>query len=58
MANRTFEEMIEHDSREVIMHAVKGMIPKNKLGNKSLTRLRVFKDDKHDFEDKINKENK
>jgi hypothetical protein len=55
---RTFEEMMEKDSREVIMHAVKGMVPKNKLANKSLTRLRIFKDEKHDFEDKIKKETK
>lgn len=55
---RTFEEMMEIDSREVIMNAVKGMVPKNKLANKSLTRLRVFKDENHDFEDKLKKETK
>lgn len=53
---RTFEEMIEKDSRDVIMHAVKGMIPKNKLGERSLTRLRVFKDENHTFGDKIKAE--
>ncbi|MDA3815497.1 MAG: 50S ribosomal protein L13 [Patescibacteria group bacterium] len=53
---RTFEEMMEIDSREVIMNAVKGMVPKNKLGKNSLTRLRVFKDEKHDFENEVTKE--
>lgn len=46
---RTFEEMMEKDSREVITHAVKGMMPKNKLSTKALTRLRVFKDDQHNY---------
>lgn len=55
---RTFEEMMEKDSREVIMHAVKGMIPKNKLGTDSLTRLRIFKDAEHPYQGNIEKEAK
>lgn len=31
----------------VIMHAVKGMLPKNKLGAKLLKKLKVYADDKH-----------
>ena len=31
----------------LIMHAVKGMIPKNRLGDRMLTKLKVFKGDKH-----------
>lgn len=31
----------------LIMHAVKGMIPKNRLGDKLLTKLKVYKGDKH-----------
>jgi large subunit ribosomal protein L13 len=52
---KTFEEMIEDDSRKVIEKAVRGMIPRNKLGKASLKRLRIFKDDQHPYEDKIKK---
>ena len=31
----------------LITHAVKGMIPKNRLGDVLLTKLKVFKGDKH-----------
>ena len=32
---------------ELIHHAVKGMIPKNRLGRQLLTKLKVYKGDKH-----------
>jgi large subunit ribosomal protein L13 len=44
---KTFAELKEEDSREIIIKAVKGMLPKNKLSRKALTRLRVFKDENH-----------
>ena len=34
----------------LIMHAVKGMIPKNRLGAQLLTKLKVFKGPKHNHE--------
>ncbi|MEI9862993.1 MAG: 50S ribosomal protein L13 [Limisphaerales bacterium] len=34
-------------ARILITHAVKGMIPKNRLGSQLLTKLKVFKGDKH-----------
>ena len=34
----------------LIEHAVKGMIPKNRLGAQLLTKLKVFKGPKHDHE--------
>ena len=41
------EEVIEKDPARVIVSAVKGMLPKNKLAVERLKRLRVFADDKH-----------
>jgi large subunit ribosomal protein L13 len=32
---------------KLILHAVKGMIPKNRLGDQLLTKLKVFKGPKH-----------
>lgn len=51
----TLGEMLKKDSREVIIHGVSGMLPKNKLRDIRLTRLKVFKDDKHSYSDKITK---
>jgi large subunit ribosomal protein L13 len=51
----TFEERMEKDSTKVIFDAVKGMLPKNKLSREALKRLRVYKDDKHEFENKLSK---
>ena len=51
----TFEEMMQTDSTKVIFHAVKGMMPKNKLTSEAMKRLRVFKDEKHPHEGQISK---
>ena len=32
---------------QLITHAVKGMVPKNRLGRKLMTKLKVYKGDKH-----------
>jgi large subunit ribosomal protein L13 len=39
--------MLKKHPERVIKLAVKGMLPKNKLGSRMLKRLRVYKDDKH-----------
>jgi len=43
----SFEKQIAKDSRKVIMSAVKGMLPKNKLSSAMLTRLLVYKNEEH-----------
>lgn len=44
------EEMLEHNPEFVIENAVKGMLPKNKLGNKLMTNLRVYAGPVHEQE--------
>ena len=39
---RTFNEMIERRPEEVIRIAVKGMLPRNRLARKQLTKLKVY----------------
>lgn len=39
---KTVEEALETDPTFLVMNAVKGMLPKNKLGRKLLTNLRVY----------------
>ncbi len=52
----TFEEQLKKDSRKIIFSAVKNMLPKNKLRDMRLNRLKVFKDDQHIYQDKLKKE--
>ena len=42
------KDKIAADSRKVIEEAVYGMLPKNKLRDKMMKRLKVYKDEKHD----------
>lgn len=41
--------------QEIIRHAVSGMLPKNKLRDRRLTRLFVFPSEKHNLESKFKK---
>lgn len=54
---RTFslEELLKRDARRVIQRGVYGMLPKNKLRDIRMTRLKVFVDDKHTHADKLTK---
>ena len=44
---RSFEEQMERDPRAVIRYAVKGMLPKNRLGRKLISRLKVYAGPEH-----------
>jgi len=44
----TVEKLRAKHPEEIITRAVKGMIPKNRLGRVLLTKLKVFKGPKHD----------
>ena len=46
----TVEQVREKNPEFLIEHAVKGMIPKNRLGRVLLTKLKVFKGPKHNHE--------
>jgi len=41
------KDMMATKSDQVIYEAVKGMVPKNRLGKASMTRLRIFKNAEH-----------
>jgi large subunit ribosomal protein L13 len=47
---RTVEQVRASQPEKLIEHAVKGMIPKNRLGRVLLTKLKVFKGPKHDHD--------
>ena len=41
---------MKNDSDKVVVNAIKGMLPKNRLGREILTHLRVYKDSNHEHE--------
>ncbi|HEY5389641.1 MAG TPA: 50S ribosomal protein L13 [Solirubrobacteraceae bacterium] len=47
LRKRTFEEMITRRPEEVIRLAVKGMMPRNRLARKQLTKLKVYAGPQH-----------
>ncbi len=48
----TFNQLINKSSKELIRHAVSGMLPKNKHRKERLKRLFIYEDEKHPFLDK------
>jgi large subunit ribosomal protein L13 len=55
MKTRSLGEQMNKDSRVVLEKAIKGMLPRTKLGAKMFTKLFVYADDKHPYMDKIEK---
>ena len=51
----TLAEMMQKDPRLVITRGVYGMLPKNKLRDIRITRLKVFVGADHPYTDKLNK---
>lgn len=49
----TLENLRKTKPEEVINHAVKGMLPQNRLRDTMLTRLYIFKDENHTYTDKF-----
>ncbi|MEA2245499.1 MAG: large subunit ribosomal protein [Solirubrobacteraceae bacterium] len=47
LKERTLNEMLERRPEEVIRHAVKGMLPRNRLGRKQITKLKVYAGPEH-----------
>ncbi len=45
--SRTFEEMLDRRPEEVIRKAVKGMLPRNRLARRQITKLKVYAGPEH-----------
>lgn len=50
MSVATFKEVMEKDATKTLYLAIKGMLPKSKLGNKILTNLRIFPGEEHNLQ--------
>lgn len=49
-----FKEMMQKNPKEVIRHAVTGMLPKTKLRDTRLSRLYIYEGAEHPYSDKFN----
>ena len=45
--SKSLDNVIKNSPEDAIRIAVKGMLPKNKLGKKMLTKLKIYKDNDH-----------
>ena len=45
--SKSLKEVLKNSAEDAIRMAVKGMLPKNKLGKKMLTKLKIYKDAEH-----------
>jgi large subunit ribosomal protein L13 len=52
-----FAQMMRKDPTQVLRLAVTGMLPKNKLREKRLARLKIFKEEKQPYQDKFKGKN-
>ncbi|OGK17943.1 50S ribosomal protein L13 [Candidatus Roizmanbacteria bacterium RIFCSPLOWO2_12_FULL_40_12] len=53
LRTNTAGEILSKNPKELVRHAVSGMLPKNKLRKPRLTRLFIFPDAKHPYEEKL-----
>lgn len=50
LKTKTFKELVHSNPERIIEEAVKGMLPKNKLGKSMIRKLKVFSGPNHDHE--------
>ncbi len=53
LRQQTLGDKMAQDSREVLRLAVKGMLPKNHLQDRRLTRLKIYKDSNHPYTNQL-----
>lgn len=53
LKTESFDKLLERRPEEVIRHAIKGMLPKNRLASKMIKKLYVFAGSEHKFEKEL-----
>lgn len=53
LKSETFSQLNKRRPEEVIRHAVRGMLPKNKLADKMIKKLHVFAGEEHPFKKQV-----
>lgn len=55
LSKTLYKDLFKKDSGEVLRRAIWGMMAKNKLRDQKIKRLKLFKADKHPYQDKFKK---
>lgn len=55
LSRTPYKDLFKKDSGQVLKNAVWGMLAKNKLRNKKIKRLKLFKDENQPYKDKFQK---
>jgi large subunit ribosomal protein L13 len=55
LKQEVLSDKIIKSPEKVLEHAIKGMLPKNKLGREMFKKLKVFAGDEHPFKERIQK---
>lgn len=58
LTKKTFNEVLKTTPKELIRHAVSGMLPKNKHRDQRLARLHIYTDGNHPFAERFEKKSK
>lgn len=53
LKEETLEQLRKRKPEEIVRHAVKGMLPRGKLGRKMITKLYVYPDSEHPHQEVI-----
>lgn len=53
LRTEVFSDLQKRRPEEIIRHAVRGMLPKTKLGDKMIIKLYVYADESHPHKDKV-----
>lgn len=49
LRKEVFESKLDRKPQEIVRHAISGMLPKNKLRDRRLARLHIYKDANHPY---------
>ncbi len=58
LKTEVFSDLLERRPEDIIRHAVKGMLPKNRLADKMIIKLHVFSGAEHPFKKQLGIEEK
>jgi len=50
LREESFVRLLERKPEQILEQAIKGMLPKSKMGRQMATKLKVYRDDKHPHE--------
>ncbi len=53
LKEETLQKLRQRKPTEIILHAVKGMLPQNRLRDRMLKRLYIYADDNHPYKEKF-----